>query len=313
MAHYLDEDELKAEVLIIQKTQKIKKLIIEYENLRQYARYKREKQELRNVKREIISLYRQGANPNYSTNKFGSMIMLLLQRIASKSNFSGYSWREEFYGDATEKIFKYLHNFNPNLISKISGQPVKAFAYLTQISTMSFLSIINKYNDELACVKRFIPMMEFNEKIDKGLLYSKNDNEDEDNTIHYDYVIDIRHFENPPYIYNNREFNTVLNILTELKENGAKSIKVVMHKNNILSLIECNEILKLKFEPLNLTRFVPKNSFPAKKKKEIISLEDSWLNLIDEEFNNALKLNMIDNLDNLDDLNIFVTQGKNNE
>jgi hypothetical protein len=182
MAHYLDENELKEEVLNIQKTQKIRSLLVDYNNLKQYARYKREKQELRNIKREIIALYRVGANPEYSTNKFGGMIMLLLQRIASKSNFSGYSWREEFYGDATEKIFKYLHNFNPDLISKISGEPVKAFAYLTQIATMSFLSIINKYNDELACVKNFIPMMEFNEKIDKGLLYSKSDIE-EDNTI----------------------------------------------------------------------------------------------------------------------------------
>jgi hypothetical protein len=287
MAHYLDENELKEEVLNIQKTQKIRSLLVDYNNLKQYARYKREKQELRNIKREIIALYRVGANPEYSTNKFGGMIMLLLQRIASKSNFSGYSWREEFYGDATEKIFKYLHNFNPDLISKISGEPVKAFAYLTQIATMSFLSIINKYNDELACVKNFIPMMEFNEKIDKGLLYSKSDIE-EDNTINYSYVIDIRHFENPPYVYNNMEYNNVLHILTELKEKGAKSIKVIMHKNNILSLIECNEILKLKFEPLNLTRYVPKNAFPAKKKKERISLEDGWLNLIDTAFEDCI-------------------------
>jgi hypothetical protein len=84
--------------------------------------------------------------------RFGEVILLMIKNILKKPQFSGYTYRDDFYSDAIYKILKYLCNFNHKLISERTGQPVNSFAYISQIIHNSILFIINtkkKENDNL--------------------------------------------------------------------------------------------------------------------------------------------------------------------
>ena len=208
---YLNEEELKAEIHRVQMTQKINKLLIQQKELSKYAKYQWELNELESVNKQIQDLLDRGADPSYSLNKFGEMILLMLNNIVTKSNFAGYSWRDEFFGDATEKILRYIHNFDASKISKITGQPVKAFAYLTQIITMSFVYVINKYNNELELMKNNIPLLESSSKMDDILKGMKTSHFEEEK-LEFSCIIDLReqcYPKYPPFIYNEKEYNNV--------------------------------------------------------------------------------------------------------
>jgi hypothetical protein len=87
-----------------------------------------------------------------SYERFGEIILLMIKNIIKKPQFSGYTYRDDFYSDAVYKILKYLHNFNHTLISERTGQSVNAFAYVSQIIHNSIIFIINtkkKENDRL--------------------------------------------------------------------------------------------------------------------------------------------------------------------
>lgn len=71
--------------------------------------------------------------PNY----IGSCIMLIATRLATKPNFSGYSYKEEMISDGIENCLQYIHNFDPEK----SSNP---FAYFTQIIWYAFLRRIQK-------------------------------------------------------------------------------------------------------------------------------------------------------------------------
>jgi|TARA_R110000868_G_scaffold17834_2_gene77875 hypothetical protein len=76
--------------------------------------------------------------PNY----VGKCIMLIAQRLATRPNFAGYSYREEMVGDAIENCLRYLHNFNPDKTNN-------PFAYFTQITYNAFLRRIEKEKKQL--------------------------------------------------------------------------------------------------------------------------------------------------------------------
>lgn len=67
----------------------------------------------------------------------GKCILLIAQRLATKPNFSGYSYKEEMISDGIENCLQYIHNFDPEK----SSNP---FAYFTQIIWYAFLRRIQK-------------------------------------------------------------------------------------------------------------------------------------------------------------------------
>jgi hypothetical protein len=67
----------------------------------------------------------------------GKCILLIATRLATKPNFSGYSYKEEMISDGIENCLQYIHNFNPEK----SHNP---FAYFTQIIWFAFLRRIQK-------------------------------------------------------------------------------------------------------------------------------------------------------------------------
>lgn len=78
-----------------------------------------------------------GVTPPKVNNYIGECIWRIANKLATKKNFIGYSYREEMVGDAIENCLRYLHNFDPNKTSN-------PFAYFTQIMYYAFLRRIEK-------------------------------------------------------------------------------------------------------------------------------------------------------------------------
>lgn len=58
--------------------------------------------------------------------------LLLATRLSTKSNFSGYTYKDEMVGDGVENCIMACHNFDPE-------QSQNPFAYFTQIIWYAFL------------------------------------------------------------------------------------------------------------------------------------------------------------------------------
>lgn len=71
----------------------------------------------------------------------GTSILLIAERLSSRPNFCGYTYKDEMISDGVENCLVYAHNFNPE-ISK------NAFAYLTQIIYYAFLRRISREKEQ---------------------------------------------------------------------------------------------------------------------------------------------------------------------
>lgn len=76
--------------------------------------------------------------PNY----IGECIYKIATRLASKPNFSGYSYKDDMISDGLENAIQALGNFDPEK----SSNP---FAYFTQIIWYAFLRRIDKEKKQL--------------------------------------------------------------------------------------------------------------------------------------------------------------------
>jgi DNA-directed RNA polymerase specialized sigma subunit len=72
----------------------------------------------------------------------GECIFMIANRLATKPNFSGYSYKEDMISDGIENCLQYIHNFDPEK----SKNP---FAYFTQIIWYAFLRRIQKEKKQL--------------------------------------------------------------------------------------------------------------------------------------------------------------------
>ena len=87
------------------------------------------------------------------TTLFGEMITLIVKRIASRPQFSNYTFVEDMMSLAIEHILLYTYKFNPYRQSEISGQYASAFAYISTIAFNAFVATINKFNKNQAKAK----------------------------------------------------------------------------------------------------------------------------------------------------------------
>ena len=72
----------------------------------------------------------------------GTCIYQIATRLATKPNFSGYSYKEDMISDGIENCLLYINNFNPDK----SQNP---FAYFTQIIWYAFLRRIQKEKKQM--------------------------------------------------------------------------------------------------------------------------------------------------------------------
>ena len=76
------------------------------------------------------------------TEYIGECFLKIAEGLSHKSNFSGYTYREEMVMDAVENCIKAIMNYDVEKATR-TGLP-NAFAYFTQISYYAFLRRIAK-------------------------------------------------------------------------------------------------------------------------------------------------------------------------
>lgn len=76
--------------------------------------------------------------PNY----IGECIQQISNKLSTKPNFSGYSFREDMVMDGIENCLQYMHNFDSN-------KTQNPFAYFTQIIWYAFLRRIAKEKKQM--------------------------------------------------------------------------------------------------------------------------------------------------------------------
>ena len=82
------------------------------------------------------------------TELFGKMITTMADKIVTRPQFSGYTFKEEMKSLAIEHILKYTWKFDPYKQSELSGQYISAFAYISTIIFNACIATINKFTLE---------------------------------------------------------------------------------------------------------------------------------------------------------------------
>jgi hypothetical protein len=146
----------------LQRNIRINKYILWFNKINA-AKYPQEDIQRKNIikyrfKDNAIKLAEQTKIDDESYEQFGNIILLMISKILTKPNFSGYTYKDEMYSDAIHKILKYLHNFDHTMISEHSGQLVNSFAYISQIIHNSVIYIINTKKKEMNNIKNQVSM-----------------------------------------------------------------------------------------------------------------------------------------------------------
>lgn len=292
---YISELELKREIVLINNSAKIDENTLIYDNRELLDKiqeeYNKETYNIRKSKidERFIKELEKCYIPNYSKEKFGMMILLMIKNILKKHCFAGYTqeYKEDFSIDAISKIFLYMHNFNPSKISKRTGKKVKAFAYLTQIISQAFISVINKRNDEKRKSKEYETISYsslYSDSVLNSLLKNKQDN-----------FSKIYEREKTISEYKEIKVNNLDEIIPLIKEyNSSKALRIV-YPDEIPSMsIELyNSIIEAK--PPELEIIITKEYKKEKKAKKIAELEknNDFTNFGEEETINFIEKEVI--------------------
>jgi len=104
-----------------------------------------------------------GDEPPRIPDYVGACLLKIANRLSTKPNFIGYTFREEMVSDGIENCINYINNFDP----KKSSNP---FAYFTQIIYYAFLRRIQKEKKQLyikhKAIENFQAFDEFVDPID---------------------------------------------------------------------------------------------------------------------------------------------------
>lgn len=124
---------------------------------------------------EAFVEYRKKADLNENTkipDYIGICIMQICEKLASKPNFSSYTYKEEMISDAVENCIVAINGFNPEK----SNNP---FSYFTQVAWNAFIRRITKEQKENYVKHKNMQRMHiFDEEI-----FLTIDNEASDNII----------------------------------------------------------------------------------------------------------------------------------
>lgn len=93
-------------------------------------------------KKDCRAAKREGLAKPKIPDYVGKCLILITENLSHKTNFSGYSFKDEMIADARENCVMYFDNFDP----KRSKNP---FAYFTQISYYAFIRRIHKEKKQL--------------------------------------------------------------------------------------------------------------------------------------------------------------------
>jgi hypothetical protein len=97
------------------------------------------------------------------TKYIGTCIWQIATRLASKPNFSGYTFKDDMIMDGVENSILYIHNFDPDKYQN-------PFAYFTKIIWFAFLRRIAKEKKQM-----YIKFKSSQELISMGETYGGED------------------------------------------------------------------------------------------------------------------------------------------
>lgn len=261
MAQYVSEQELRDEIIKLQNVKKLKELL----SINTVARSDQDN-------RQIEELYKMGIEISYNKERFGAMIMLIINRVLTRPNFSGYSWKEDFISSSVEKILSYtVNNFNATGISPKSGQPFKAFAYITEIIMRACWEIINNKKAEATFINdHIIPLESLTTSISRV---------HKESTLTYEETHEISlnlQYDEGKLVADGIEYNSVYDCI---KANKDKKLKIVYPIEYFISLDEYKQINDLNIGYLNLHKQTPEKympKMPKKPKAVVIDKMENW-------------------------------------
>lgn len=88
-------------------------------------------------RKALLSNLKEGDPSPRISNYLGECILKIANNLASKSNFCGYSFKDEMIGDGIENVMKYFDKFDP-------ARSSNPFSYYTQIIYFAYLRRIAK-------------------------------------------------------------------------------------------------------------------------------------------------------------------------
>jgi hypothetical protein len=162
--NYLSEPILNSELVLINNAKKLKKdntllnekYLDDIKELRKQFLELESKSNngeigLQKEKRDIRDKLRKLSVETYTprdNNLFGDMITMIVNRIASRPQFSNYTYINDMKSLAIEHILLYTYKFDPFRQSELTGQYASAFAYISTIAFNAFIATINSFNKE---------------------------------------------------------------------------------------------------------------------------------------------------------------------
>ena len=204
------------------------------------------------LKELIVKLSEKTPISDESYERFGEIILLMIKSILTKHQFSGYSYKDDFYSDSIHKILKYMKNFNHKLISKRTGLEVNAFAYISQIIHNSVIYIIKQNKKAQDDIKGIIFL-----EINYGEFDLKNHSKENNSSKMIDAVKEV-------YVINvSLDELSLKDIIEEINTDVAADEKLKHHKyilkypkSHIISFEEYNELSPLLKGNIDIVRSV---------------------------------------------------------
>lgn len=192
------------------------------------------------LKERIIFLSEETCIDKVSYERFGEIVLLMIKNILKKPQFSGYTYKDDFYSDAVYKILKYLCNFNHTLISERTGTAVNAFAYISQIIHNSILFIINTKKKEFENLKKQVPQEYLNHNLQiKTPDYWNYTFYDEESEKYENQIIETIHLKNIEVSI----INEIKNLYEEIDK--VTRLNIFYPKDYKISFNEYNELKDL--------------------------------------------------------------------
>jgi len=158
---YLSEPTINSELILKNNRDKLKKdpSLLNEEHIEEIEALRAEYEELDNddspglqkTKRDIRNRIRDLSSATFTDRDpsiFGGMALKIIDNMATRPNFSRYSYLDEMKSLASTHIVKYTWRFDSYRQSKITGQYVSAFTYISTIVFRAFLAVINKQKEE---------------------------------------------------------------------------------------------------------------------------------------------------------------------
>lgn len=206
------------------------------------------------IKQIIIDLSVDATIDKVSYERFGNIILLMIKSILTKPNFANLGYDGEFYSNSVYTIAKYVHNFDHLKISKRSGLPGNAFAYISQYIMNSFLGICNDKRDEKLKLNKQINM----ELLDEKYQIKHIDLHIDDRERHHQ---EIKHIEEIVFIKEIKDSSNLVDNVKEILElnkvlfDNAHAIKIVYPECYRISFDEFNELKPLLDSKISINRF----------------------------------------------------------